>query len=110
LPPPPRGREIGFRKFPARSLHLGWVEEDAIRCVYHGWEFDCSGQCVDQPAEAGQGRIEGRGRERLGRADAGILLWRKILARELRAIPRGGRPRDGKRRPPMWLRRWDSKS
>ena len=32
-------------------LHLGWIEDDAIRCVYHGWKFDCSGQCVDQPAE-----------------------------------------------------------
>jgi 5,5'-dehydrodivanillate O-demethylase len=32
-------------------IHLGWVEDDAIRCVYHGWKFDCSGQCVEQPAE-----------------------------------------------------------
>jgi 5,5'-dehydrodivanillate O-demethylase len=32
-------------------LHLGWVEGDAIRCLYHGWKFDCSGQCVEQPAE-----------------------------------------------------------
>jgi 5,5'-dehydrodivanillate O-demethylase oxygenase subunit len=32
-------------------LHLGWVEDDAIRCVYHGWKFDHSGQCVHQPAE-----------------------------------------------------------
>jgi 5,5'-dehydrodivanillate O-demethylase len=33
-------------------LHLGWVEDDDIRCVYHGWKFDCSGQCIEQPAEA----------------------------------------------------------
>lgn len=32
-------------------MHLGWVEEDALRCMYHGWKFDCSGQCVEQPAE-----------------------------------------------------------
>ena len=32
-------------------MHLGWIEEDAIRCVYHGWKFDCSGQCIEQPAE-----------------------------------------------------------
>jgi 5,5'-dehydrodivanillate O-demethylase len=32
-------------------LHLGWVEDDAIRCVYHGWKFDNSGRCVHQPAE-----------------------------------------------------------
>ena len=36
--------------------------------------------------QAGQGRIEDRDHERLGRSDAGIILWRKILARELRAI------------------------
>ncbi|MBV9557356.1 MAG: Rieske 2Fe-2S domain-containing protein, partial [Pseudolabrys sp.] len=33
------------------QMHLGWVEEDNIRCVYHGWKFDCTGQCIEQPAE-----------------------------------------------------------
>jgi 5,5'-dehydrodivanillate O-demethylase len=33
------------------QLSLGWVEDDCIRCMYHGWKFDASGQCVDQPAE-----------------------------------------------------------
>ncbi|HTI88726.1 MAG TPA: Rieske 2Fe-2S domain-containing protein [Alphaproteobacteria bacterium] len=33
------------------SLFLGWVAGDNIRCFYHGWEFDGSGQCVRQPAE-----------------------------------------------------------
>jgi 5,5'-dehydrodivanillate O-demethylase len=32
-------------------MHLGWVEHDDIRCVYHGWKFDCTGQCIEQPAE-----------------------------------------------------------
>lgn len=32
-------------------MYLGWVEDDAIRCVYHGWKYDCSGQCIEQPAE-----------------------------------------------------------
>ncbi len=32
-------------------MHLGWIEGDDIRCVYHGWKFDCRGQCVEQPAE-----------------------------------------------------------
>ena len=32
-------------------MHLGWVEGDDIRCIYHGWKFDCSGQCIEQPAE-----------------------------------------------------------
>ena len=33
------------------QMHLGWVEGDDIRCVYHGWKFDCAGQCTEQPAE-----------------------------------------------------------
>jgi 5,5'-dehydrodivanillate O-demethylase len=33
------------------SLHTGWVEDDCVRCIYHGWSFDGSGQCVDAPAE-----------------------------------------------------------
>ena len=32
-------------------MHLGTVEGDDIRCVYHGWKYDCSGQCIEQPAE-----------------------------------------------------------
>ena len=35
----------------ACPLTLGWVEGDAIRCRYHGWRFDATGQCVEQPAE-----------------------------------------------------------
>ena len=33
------------------SLSFGWVEDDCIRCLYHGWVFDPSGQCIEQPAE-----------------------------------------------------------
>jgi 5,5'-dehydrodivanillate O-demethylase oxygenase subunit len=32
-------------------LSVGIVEGDCVRCRYHGWKFDASGQCVDQPAE-----------------------------------------------------------
>jgi 5,5'-dehydrodivanillate O-demethylase oxygenase subunit len=34
------------------QLALGRVEGDCIRCFYHGWKYDGSGQCVEQPAEA----------------------------------------------------------
>jgi 5,5'-dehydrodivanillate O-demethylase len=34
------------------SLYIGWVEEDRIRCFYHGWAFDGRGQCVEMPAES----------------------------------------------------------
>jgi 5,5'-dehydrodivanillate O-demethylase len=35
----------------ACPLSVGWVEGDAIRCRYHGWKYDASGQCTEQPAE-----------------------------------------------------------
>jgi 5,5'-dehydrodivanillate O-demethylase oxygenase subunit len=33
------------------QLSTGWVEGACIRCFYHGWKYDASGQCVEQPAE-----------------------------------------------------------
>ncbi|HEY6199344.1 MAG TPA: Rieske 2Fe-2S domain-containing protein, partial [Candidatus Binatia bacterium] len=33
------------------SLEYGDVEDRGIRCPYHGWLFDVSGQCLEQPAE-----------------------------------------------------------
>ena len=33
------------------QLSVGWVEGDALRCRFHGWKFDGSGQCIEQPAE-----------------------------------------------------------
>jgi nitrite reductase/ring-hydroxylating ferredoxin subunit len=31
------------------NLYFGRNEENGLRCVYHGWKFDVSGQCVDLP-------------------------------------------------------------
>jgi 5,5'-dehydrodivanillate O-demethylase oxygenase subunit len=33
------------------QLSTGWVEGECIRCFYHGWKYDGTGQCVEQPAE-----------------------------------------------------------
>ena len=33
------------------NLAYGIVEQDGLRCVYHGWKFDSAGTCVDQPFE-----------------------------------------------------------
>jgi len=33
------------------QLSTGWVEGDTLRCFYHGWRYDGSGQCVEQPGE-----------------------------------------------------------
>ncbi|MBM2812709.1 MAG: pobA 2 [Chloroflexi bacterium] len=33
------------------QLSTGWVEGDDLRCFYHGWKYDGSGSCIEQPAE-----------------------------------------------------------
>jgi phthalate 4,5-dioxygenase oxygenase subunit len=33
------------------SLFFGRNEECGLRCTYHGWKFDVTGQCVDQRSE-----------------------------------------------------------
>ena len=33
------------------SLFFGRNEDCGLRCIYHGWKFDTSGQCVDMPNE-----------------------------------------------------------
>src|SRR5205814_9474371 len=43
----------------------------------------------DIAVQAGQGRIADRSNERLGRSDTAIIVWRKILERELRAMDQG---------------------
>src|ERR1044071_2187439 len=43
---------VGFRcAHRGTQLSVGTVEEDCLRCYYHGWQYDASGQCIDQPAE-----------------------------------------------------------
>src|SRR3954452_2030070 len=33
------------------QLSVGWVQGENVRCRYHGWMYDGSGQCVEQPLE-----------------------------------------------------------
>lgn len=33
------------------SLWFGRNEEDGLRCSYHGWKYDVTGQCVEVPSE-----------------------------------------------------------
>ena len=33
------------------SLFLGRNEQCGLRCVYHGWKYDVTGQCVEMPTE-----------------------------------------------------------
>ena len=41
------------RDCPHRNADLAFArhEGDGVRCPFHGWKFDASGQCLDTPAE-----------------------------------------------------------
>jgi len=38
------------------SLYYGKVDDNGIRCCYHGWQFDVEGRCIDQPCEPENGK------------------------------------------------------
>jgi len=58
------------------SLAYGVVEADGIRCPYHGWVFDESGACTEQPAERADTNFADRVRAQAGVAqELGGLVW-----------------------------------
>jgi phthalate 4,5-dioxygenase len=58
------------------SLFFGRNEHDGIRCVYHGWKFDVTGQCVDMPTEPAGSPMCAKMRARAFPARlAGGVLW-----------------------------------
>ena len=38
------------------DLSYGRVENGGLRCIYHGWLYDVTGRCLEQPAEIDSGR------------------------------------------------------
>jgi len=46
------------------SLFFGRNEGEGIRCVYHGWKFDCEGACVDMPNEPPESNFKSKVRAR----------------------------------------------
>ncbi|MGY2011473.1 Rieske 2Fe-2S domain-containing protein [Nocardia gipuzkoensis] len=38
------------------SLFYGRIEDDGLRCGYHGWKFDVRGRCLEQACEPDRGR------------------------------------------------------
>jgi nitrite reductase/ring-hydroxylating ferredoxin subunit len=45
------------------TLYYGRVEEQGIRCCYHGWLFDVEGRCLEQPCEPDGGKGRGHVRQ-----------------------------------------------
>jgi 5,5'-dehydrodivanillate O-demethylase len=40
------------------SLYFGFLEEDGIRCPYHGWKFAPNGECIEQPFEPKDSKLK----------------------------------------------------
>ena len=43
------------------DLFFGRNEENGLRCTYHGWKYDVTGQCVDMPTEDEPQHVSGQG-------------------------------------------------
>jgi phthalate 4,5-dioxygenase len=58
------------------SLFYGRNEEDGLRCVYHGWKYDVTGQCVDMPSEPPESTFKERIRATAYPcAERGGVIW-----------------------------------
>src|SRR5947207_14129103 len=58
------------------SLFFGRNEESGLRCVYHGWKFDLSGQCVDMPSEPSESSFKNKVRVKAyPSAEFGGIVW-----------------------------------
>jgi phthalate 4,5-dioxygenase len=61
-----------------RHAHLFWGrnEQNGIRCTYHGWKYDVTGQCVDMPNEPADNNFKEKIQIRAYPAqEAGSCVW-----------------------------------
>lgn len=69
------------------SMTLARVEDDGLRCIYHGWLIGCDGVVKETPNERDSG---GRGNLRVrapGIREAGGLIWLNICEDEADRAP-----------------------
>jgi len=67
----------------AASFFFGRNEEDGIRCVYHGWKFDITGQCVDMLSEPADSEFKDKVKATVYQCvERGGLVWTYMGPRE----------------------------
>jgi nitrite reductase/ring-hydroxylating ferredoxin subunit len=65
------------------SLFFGRNEEDGLRCVYHGWKFDVTGQCIDMPSEPAESNFKAKIRATAYPCvERGRIVWTYMGPRE----------------------------
>ena len=58
------------------SLWFGRNEESGLRCPYHGWKYDVTGQCVDVPSEPREsGFCNASGSRPIRAIERGGVVW-----------------------------------
>src|SRR5205823_8346220 len=58
------------------SLFFGRNEESGLRCVYHGWKFNTTGQCIDMPNEPAESDFKTKVKATAYKgADGGGITW-----------------------------------
>jgi 5,5'-dehydrodivanillate O-demethylase len=71
------------------SLGYGCVEDDGLRCPYHGWQFDTAGACIDIPREPNAEAIRKRTHVRAYRVQAlGGLIFAYLGPEPASMLPR----------------------
>jgi phthalate 4,5-dioxygenase oxygenase subunit len=66
------------------SLFFGRNEEEGLRCVYHGWKFDVSGDCIDMPSEPAESNFKNKVRAKSYPArDVNHVIWVYMGPREI---------------------------
>jgi 5,5'-dehydrodivanillate O-demethylase len=71
------------------SLVYGWVEENGLRCRYHGWRYDTSGSCTEQPGETARaGRVEKLKQKAYETQELGGLVFAYMGPQPAPALPR----------------------
>ena len=71
------------------SLAYGVVEENGLRCGYHGWLFGLDGTCLDQPAEMDKTSFKDRVRAHAGVAqELGGMVWVYVGPEPAALLPR----------------------
>jgi 5,5'-dehydrodivanillate O-demethylase len=73
------------------SLFYGFVEDDGIRCPYHGWKYDCTGACIEQPFEPKDSTLKDRVRQRAYPVETlGGMVWAYMGPAPAPLLPRWG--------------------
>ena len=80
------GEQCPHRK---ASLAFGRVDAEGIRCPYHGWKFDCTGRCLEQPAEPVSGGFKDKIKHVAYPAERlGGLIWTYMGPQPAPLLPR----------------------